>query len=191
MSRSLRGFVPWIAFGVVSGFADWRAGAVSALVLAVLLLVQGLRTGHGLDEAVIETSATLFFVVVCVLAFVMPHSAIQHYTGPLAMGWLAVTAWGSIAVRRPFTLGIARRSVPEQFWGNPAFYRVNAIITSVWATAFTITALVLWVVDATMANPTALSVAVQVAGFVVPAVFTIRYQKARQRESAALLNPAG
>jgi hypothetical protein len=190
MSRSLRGFVPWIAFGIVSGFADWRAGAVTALVLAVLVLADGVRTGHGLDESVIECSATLFFVVIAVVAFLAPHAAIQHYTGPLSMGWLAVTAWGSLAVRRPFTLGIARRSVPEQFWDNPLFYRANAIITSVWAASFTITALVQWLIDATMANPDTVSVIVQVAGFVVPAAFTIRYQKAREQAARAQFGAA-
>ena len=180
MSRSLRGFVPWIAFGVVSAFADWRAGAVTALVLAVVLLADGRRTGHKLDEAVIETSAALFFVVVAIVAFTEPHAELRHYTGPLAMAWLAVTAWGSLLVRRPFTLGIARRSVPEQFWHNPLFYRANAIITSVWAVGFTVTSGILWFVTGSVA----LSVIVQVAGFVVPAAFTIRYQKSRQHAVA-------
>lgn len=189
MLRSLRGFVPWIAFGIVTGFADWRAGAVAALVIAVVLLADGIRTGHGLDEAVIETSAAVFFVVIAVIAFVAPKAALQHYTGALAMGWLALTAWGSLLVRRPFTLGIARRSVPEQFWSDPRFYRANAIITSVWAASFTVTGIVQWIIDAALANPGTLSVIVQIAGFVVPAAFTVRYQKSRQ-QAAAQYGPA-
>ena len=131
MLRTLRGFLPWIAFAVVNGLADWRVGAIVAVALSVLLLVDNARTGHGLDEAVIESSAAIFFVVIALIAFAAPGSSLQHHTGALAAAWLAVTAWGSVAIRKPFTLGIARRSVPEQFWHNPLFLRANMLIASV------------------------------------------------------------
>jgi hypothetical protein len=56
---------------------------------------------------------------------------------------LGVIAWASLAIRRPFTLGIAKQSTPGELWGRPEFLRVNVIITLVWAVSFTLGALVM------------------------------------------------
>lgn len=45
------------------------------------------------------------------LAFAAPGSAAMHYGASLAIAWLALTAWGTVLLGRPFTEGIARRSV--------------------------------------------------------------------------------
>ena len=185
MLRTLRGFLPWIAFAVVNALADWRVGAIVAIALSVLLLVDNRRTGHGVDEAVIELSAALFFVAIALIAFADPKAALQHHTGALAAAWLAVTAWGSIAIRKPFTLGIARRSVPEQFWHNPLFLRANMVIASVWAGSFTASAIIQVIIGATVTNPGTANTVVQVACYVLPAVFTVRYQAARRRAATA------
>ncbi|WP_316767036.1 hypothetical protein [Streptomyces sasae] len=50
----LRGFVPWIVTGVVSGFVDWRWGAVSGVVSGLLLLLQDRRRGVDLDALILE-----------------------------------------------------------------------------------------------------------------------------------------
>ncbi|HEX4721134.1 MAG TPA: hypothetical protein VH333_01370 [Pseudonocardiaceae bacterium] len=184
MLRTLRGFLPWIAFAVVNAVSDWRVGAIVAVALSVLLLVDNGRTGHGLDEAVIESSAAVFFVVIALIAFAAPKSALQHHTGALAAAWLAVTAWGSIAIRKPFTLGIARRAVPEQFWHNPLFLRANMLIASAWAGSFTASAIIQVIIDATVTNSGTANTIVQVACYVLPALFTIRYQAARRRAAA-------
>ena len=47
-------------------------------------------------------------------------------------GGLAI-AWISLAIRHPFTLQYAKETVPEQFWREPLFIRVNDRITGVWA----------------------------------------------------------
>jgi hypothetical protein len=117
-------------------------------------------------------------------AFAAPHSAVHHYAGALAIAWLAVTAWGTLAVRRPFTLGIARRSVPQAVWHTRAFLRINTVITTAWALSFTLTAAAIAACDATHATA-AVTVACQVAGFVVPAVFSSRYPKIAQARLAA------
>lgn len=186
MIRSLRGFVPWIAYGIISGF-NWPAACVIGLTMVVALLLDGFRTGHKLDEAVIETSSSAFFVALTVVALISPDSPIQHQTGPLSFGWLAITAWGSLLIRHPFTLGIARRQVPPSMWGSPQFYRVNAIITSVWAASLTVAALAEIAVELTHSTGVVATVVINVVVFVTPFVFTIRYQKLKQRQAAAFL----
>lgn len=169
----LRGFVPWIAFAVVSA-AGWQWGALAGLVLGARLVFQERRAGVATDSLILEHSTLVYFAALTAYAFAWTDSGLHDYTGALSMGWLAVTAWFTLAVNRPFTLGIARRQAPESVWKNPVFLRINTVLTSAWAAAFTVTAGVLAGVTAAGLG-TAVSICVQIAGFAVPALFTARY----------------
>ncbi|WP_433249893.1 hypothetical protein ACQPYK_03220 [Streptosporangium sp. CA-135522] len=172
----IRSFVPWIAFAIVNGI-DVRHGALTGLVLAAVLIALSLRQGAGWDELVIELSGLVFFGVLALVTLAVPNALLEEYATALSLGWLAVTAWGSLAVRRPFTLGLARRVTPREVWENPLFLRVNRVITAVWASAFTLTAVTLVVLALTAPDNQIASVAVQIAGFAVPALFTARYPR--------------
>lgn len=169
----LRGFAPWIAFAAVSA-AGWQWGALTGLVLGGWLLRQDRRAGVAADALILESSTVLWFALLTAVAFAAPHSGLRDWTGALSIGWLAVTAWATLAVRRPFTLGIARRQAPREVWESPVFVRVNVVLTTVWAAAFTVTAAALAAISAAGLGAGA-SVPVQVAGFVLPALFTARY----------------
>jgi hypothetical protein len=135
---------------------------------------------------VIESSAVVFFAALTAYSLIQPRSGLTMYGPALVNGWLAVTAWGSLVIRRPFTLGIARTQAPEEVWRTPAFYRINAIITSAWAVSFTIAAVALTAVLAVDPHATALVVTIKVASFVIPAIFTVRYTRVvRNRIRAA------
>jgi hypothetical protein len=112
------------------------------------------------------------------------RSPVHHYTGALSFGWLALIAWGSLAVRRPFTLGIAKLGAPRELWDNRGFVRVNLVITTVWAVCFAVAA-VIGVILAINNVGVLITTLVQVAAFVLPAAFTIRYPKIVQARYAA------
>ncbi|WP_431043095.1 hypothetical protein ACQUSR_15180 [Streptomyces sp. P1-3] len=171
----VRGFLPWIAFVVIATRVDWRYGAVTGLVLAGALLAADRRAGRAWDGMVIEVSGVGFFAVLGVMAFAAPDSPLKDYAPAMSLAWLAATAWISLAIRKPFTLGIARRAAPPEAWGLPLFYRINAVITAVWAAAFTLNAAALAVLLHQAPHATAAVIAVKVAGFVLPALFTARY----------------
>jgi hypothetical protein len=183
----LRGFVPWIVFGVLST-VDWRWAAVAALVLGVLLLLRDRLAGVAADAQILDVSTVVYFTGLANLAFAVPHSPLRHYDGALSFGWLALTAWGSLAVRHPFTLGIARRQTPRQYWDLPEFVRINVVITVVWAAAFTLTSIAL-VGCALAGAPTGLAIGCHVVGLAAPAVFTSVYP-ARVRARLAATAPA-
>lgn len=167
----LRGFIPWIVAGLVSGFVDWRWGAVSGFASGLLLLLQDRRRGVDLDALILETSTIVYFVLVGAVAVARPDSSLSHYTDVLSFAWLAATAWGTLAIRRPFTLGIAKRQTPREFWDMPEFLRVNNHITSAWGTGFTFIGVSLAVAGAADA-PVWVGIAAHVIGLVGPAVFT-------------------
>jgi hypothetical protein len=177
----LRGFIPWIAFAVIPG---WQWGALTALLIGFFLLNKQHRAGVGMDALILETSTVVYFVALAVLAFSAPHSPLHTYSGVLSFAWLALTAWGTLAVRKPFTLGIARLSAPREYWNTPQFLHINVVITTVWAAAFTLTAVAIAISD--LANGgTVVNIVCEVVGFAVPAVFTARYPKIVQARYAA------
>lgn len=179
----LRGFIPWIVFGVVSSF-DWRWAAVAALLSGLALLRQDRRAGVAADAQILDVSTVVYFAGLGAIAFAAPHSPLEHYDGALSFGWLALTAWATLAVRKPFTLGIARRQTPREVWDLPEFLRINVVITVAWATAFTLTCAALAACTALDA-PALISIACHVAGLAAPAAFTSIYPARVQARLAA------
>ncbi|GFE23374.1 hypothetical protein RB199_08485 [Streptomyces libani] len=176
----LRGFIPWLVFAGVSP-AGWQWGALAGLAAAVALLIADRAAGLALDLRLLEYGTIVFFAVLTALAFARPESGLKMYGSALSMGWLALIAWVSIAVRRPFTSGIARRMAPPEVWHTPLFQRINVVLTAAWALSFTLTALAQAAASAYGWN-VAFSILIQLAGFVLPARFTAAYpERARAR----------
>ncbi|WP_433145317.1 hypothetical protein ACQPZ8_01880 [Actinomadura nitritigenes] len=169
----LRGFVPWIVAGVVSSF-DWRWGALGGLVAGLLLVLAERLRRVAFDALILEISSVVYFAVLGVVALVSPDSPVSDHTDALSFVWLAGTVWGSLVIRRPFTLGIARRQTPSEYWDLPEFVQVNNRITVAWGLGFTFIAAVLAGCDAADA-PAWIGIVARVAGLVAPAVFTSVY----------------
>ncbi|MCB5179787.1 hypothetical protein [Streptomyces antimicrobicus] len=191
MLGHLRSFLPWIAFAVLSTNGQYRYGALAGFLLAVGLVVVDRRAGRPWDAQIIELSSAVFFGALAVAAFAVRPAPLGDYGPAASVGWLALTAWGSLAIRRPFTLGIARTMAPPEAHGTPLFLRANAVVTGVWAAAFTVNAAVLALLLHLAPHATAALVVVKVCGFAVPALVTARYARstARRAESALPTRP--
>lgn len=170
----VRTFLPWIVFAAVPS-GDWQWGALAAFVVATALIVQEKQKGTGFDALIIETGSAVFFAVLAAVAFTDPHSGVHDYSAALSSGTLAVIAGASLAAGRPFTLGIAKRTTPRELWGLKPFIRTNVVITAVWTAAFALTAVVLALVEHAGHTHSTPATLVQIAGFVVPMLFTVRY----------------
>ncbi|MEU9118694.1 hypothetical protein AB0C96_02325 [Streptomyces sp. NPDC048506] len=176
----LRSFVPWLVFAGVSS-VGWQWGALAALVVSIGLLVSDRAAGLSVDYRLLEYGTIVFFAAMSALAFARPDSGLKLYGSALSMGWLALIAWVSIAVQRPFTMGIARRMAPPEVWNTPLFRRINVVLTAAWALSFTLTAIAQAVVSAYALSVT-YSILIQIAGFVLPVRFTSSYpERARAR----------
>ncbi|ANZ17408.1 hypothetical protein O1L44_14985 [Streptomyces noursei] len=176
----LRSFVPWLVFAGVST-AGWQWGALAGLVASAGLLIADRAAGLSLEDRLLEYGSIVYFLGLSVLAFTRPDSDLQLYSGAMSVGWLALISWVSIAVRRPFTLAIARRMAPPEVWDTPLFRRINVVITAAWALSFTLSALAQVAISA-YGLGIVFSIVVQVAGFVLPVRFTATYpDRARAR----------
>jgi hypothetical protein len=132
---------------------------------------------------IIEIGSAVFFTALAILAFADPHSGLHHYSAALANGTLALMALISLAIHRPFTLGIAKQSTPREYWDMPAFIRVNVVITAVWTTSFVVTAVVIAFIAGQ--GQVVAVVIVQIAGLVAPMIFTNRYVAHVQAQAEA------
>jgi hypothetical protein len=168
--------MPWIAFAFIP---SWQWGALTALVIAVVVLPVQRRSGMPLDTLILEISTIAFFAVLTALAFAAPHSPLRNYSDALAFGWLALTAWGTIAVGHAFTIGFARLRVPREVWHEPRFLHTNLVISTLWAVAFTLTAVAIAICNSSAAGSGATN-ACEVVGLVAPAIFTGRYLKMKR-----------
>ncbi|WP_327088700.1 hypothetical protein OIE66_41400 [Nonomuraea sp. NBC_01738] len=173
----LLGFAPWIVYAIIATSDEWRWGAIVGLVTAVLLVVVDRVKRKNWDEMVIATSAVVFFALITVISLIDADSPLTRFGPALVNLWLAGTAWGSLAIKKPFTLGIARTMVPAEIAATDAFYRVNVVITSVWAVAFSTAAVLLTGIIAVSPQATTLVITVKIITFVAPAIFTVCYPK--------------
>lgn len=170
----LRTFLPWIVFAVLPS-GSWQWAALAALAVAVAVIAGQLRGGAKPDALIMEIGSAVFFAVLAAVAFADPHSAVHDYTAALSSGTLALVAGASLALGRPFTLGIAKRTTPREYWAAGPFLRANNVITGVWTAAFAVTAVSLALLARAGHAHSTLGVALQIAGFAVPMVFTLRY----------------
>ncbi|WP_256341441.1 hypothetical protein [Streptomyces sp. TLI_105] len=180
----VRTFLPWIVFAVIPS-AQWQWGALAALVAAVAVVVQQRRGGAGFDALIIETGSAVFFAALAAIAFADPRSAVHGYSAALSSATLALIAAVSLLIRKPFTLGVAKRTAPREVWGLRPFVRANTVITTVWTAAFALTAGALALLARAGQGHSTTATAVQIAGFVVPMLFTSRYITSLRTEAGA------
>ena len=167
----LRAFAPWIVFALIPS-GDWQWAALAALVVSVVGIALQRRAGLPLDAQIIELGSAVYFAALTALAFAAPHTSLHAYASSMANGALAVIALGSLLVRKPFTLGIAKQTTPRELWEHPRFLRTNTVITAVWAASFVVACVLLAVLAHSSAGGRTI---VQVAAFAVPLIFTLRY----------------
>ncbi|MEV5647766.1 hypothetical protein AB0L57_05870 [Nocardia sp. NPDC052254] len=179
-----RSFLPWIVLAVASG-VDNRVGALGGLLTSLVLLAADRRAGRQVDEVILDLSTAGFMAVFAAWALAAPDSPVLDYGAALAMVWLAATAWLSLALRRPFTLGIARRSVSADIARLPAFIRINVVVTTVWAVGFTCEAVALTLVQHNAPHNVAAMVVCKVGIVGAAALFTARYPEYARRRAVA------
>ena len=133
------GFLPLIAFAVLSGRvadngAAWAA-TVAGAIAVVLLAVR--RTW---PPKMVDSFQALVFGVIAVIGFVGGNDVdawLFDWANGLTTTTLGVLILAFVPVR-PFTEQYARESVPEEYWGKPAFRRVNRNLSLLWGVAIVV-----------------------------------------------------
>jgi hypothetical protein len=120
------GFLPLIAFAVLSGRvadngAAWAA-TVACAIAVVLLVIK--RTW---PPKLVDAFQALVFAVIAVIGFAGGNDVdawLFDWANGLTTTTLGVLILAFVPVL-PFTEQYARESVPQEYWGEPTFERVN------------------------------------------------------------------
>ncbi|MFI5618745.1 hypothetical protein [Streptomyces sp. NPDC051567] len=198
------GMAPWIVFSVLVGPGRFEPAVLTALACVAVLVVGGRIVRRGTSWKLLEVSDVVFFAVMALVgAFASPgtHRWLETYAGEVANVALVVIAFGSMALRTPFTLQYAREQVDRAYWHSPVFLRTNDVITGVWGLAFLVAAVAGAYGDLVLRNPNNLWTGwiIQIAAIVAALRFTTWYPAVvraraaggprRTRSVAALLLP--
>lgn len=138
MFKILLGFLPWILYLVLVGTTrqQHEIAILSALIATLVLDFPELKKGF-----VLSWGTIIFFAGLLSATFFSSSNWLEIHAYLLANSALATIAWISLFINLPFTLQYARERVPAKFWHTLLFIRINRIITSAWALAFTLTGL--------------------------------------------------
>ncbi|MCV6974518.1 hypothetical protein H7J11_08465 [Mycobacterium bourgelatii] len=148
------GIAPWALMAILSTPGRFEIAVISALGFALLVMLIGTFRGikiHGLEIF----GATIFasLALVGALAGSGVTTFLETWAGELTNFSLAMFAWVTLLIRKPFTISYAKDSTPREHWESPLFKRINSVITAAWASAFTFAAAVGFVGDAILHDP--------------------------------------
>jgi phytoene dehydrogenase-like protein len=128
------GFVPWIAYWVLSGAGLRSTAMATAFALALAVCGWQLRRGR---PRPIELVAALFFGANALAALLLGSSLPQTYDAVLVSGALAAMSWTTLLAGTPFTAQYAKQDWPREYWQAPLFRRTNVLLTTLWGLIFT------------------------------------------------------
>ncbi|MFF5805109.1 hypothetical protein [Streptomyces sp. NPDC012746] len=193
------GMSPWIVFSLLVGPGrfEWAVGAALAISLGLVVATRLVTPGGSLK--ILEVADVVFFAALAVVGALASAGTLrwlETYAGEVSNLALTAIAFGSMAVRRPFTLQYAREQVDPALWNTPAFLRTNYMITGVWGLAFLVAAIAGAYGDLVLHNPDNIWTGwiIQVLAIVGALRFTAWYPdvvRARARGDAHPPRPAG
>ena len=134
-------FLPWVVFTSVGHLASFTGALVLAIAAGLIVFARAKRRGsvHLLDLA----SIGYFGILLAAVAVIQPTNFDTwiEYTQAGSYAALTVIVFGSILIRRPFTISYAKETTPEAFWDTDLFLKINNDISARWGFAFLIGAL--------------------------------------------------
>jgi phytoene dehydrogenase-like protein/intracellular septation protein A len=133
------GFIPWILYWSFSGPGLWSVAILGGLVAAAGLVSWRWLKRH--DVKTMEVVTLGYFAVHAILTLVIGSDFLKTY-GPIVNSLiLAGMAFGTLAMKNPFTYQYAKEDWDKSYWTDPAFIKINEIITGVWGGIFLLNSL--------------------------------------------------
>ena len=128
------GFLPWIVYWVLVGNVPFQLAVLVAVPVSGLALLVG-RLRH-LPGRTLDTGTLVVFVVLAVLAFVLPDDVLERWLQPLGNAGLLAVVLAGLAVGRPFVLDYATPTVDAVTARTDGFRAITTAMTWLWAGLF-------------------------------------------------------
>jgi len=128
------GFIPWILYWSFSGPGLWTIAILGGLTAATGLVFWRWLKRH--DVKTMEVVTLGYFSIHAILTLALGSPFLKIY-GPIANSFvLAGMAFATLAMKNPFTYQYAKEDWDKSYWNDPAFIKINEIITGVWGGIF-------------------------------------------------------
>jgi hypothetical protein len=153
LTSPFAGIAPWALLSILSGPGRFEVAVVAALSFSVLLMLVGLA--RGIKIHLLEVFGAVFFGAMAIVGLFATDNVVRFleaWSGELTNLSLALFAWFTLLIRRPFTMAYAKDSTPQEYWDSPLFKRINDVLSGVWAGAFTFAAAVGFAGDVILHN---------------------------------------
>ena len=139
-------FTPWAIYWLVTNSpAGWFYAAVAAFLVAMIFAGPTIK-----DRPKVFDAITIVFFAGLVIAGIILGARYQDWMNVhstvIASSALAVLAFGSLLFR-PITADYAREYVSSWEWDQPAFRRINQVVTAVWGSVFAAIAVLEFIAD--------------------------------------------
>lgn len=129
----LKGFLPWIVFLVLSGHSEEKL-VIAIIAACIVFFIFQL---HDLFKGFILCWGTfLFFMFMLISVVILGNRWVAIHTGVIANSTLAIVAWFSLLIGKPFTEQYAKEKVEKNLWNSVTFIRTNRYLTLIWGTIF-------------------------------------------------------
>jgi all-trans-retinol 13,14-reductase len=133
MAWAVVAFVPWILYWALSGSNMSSYGILLALSASALLNSYRVLTKNIM---IMDLVTLLYFVAAFAFTILFGGGLFLRFGGLLVYLVLCGMAFGSLAIRSPFTYQYARQDWPKEYWDHPIFRSTNNTITEFWGSIF-------------------------------------------------------
>lgn len=134
----LKSFLPWILYSIFYGNNPEQL----MLAIGVALVSSLIFDWKDLKAGFILTRCTFIYFLALLIFVSLYHSIwLEKNMWLVSNLMLAAIAFGSVLIKKPFTIQYAKQKIPEIYWNNPLFIEINHILTMIWGAIFLFTAL--------------------------------------------------
>ena len=128
------GFLPWIVYWILVGNVPFPLAVLIAVAVSALSLLVG-RWRHTPGKS-LDTGTLVVFLVLAVLAFVVPDDVLEQWLQPLGNAGLLAVVLAGLALGRPFVLDYATPTVDAVTARTDGFRAITTAMTWLWAGLF-------------------------------------------------------
>lgn len=135
LKNIIRSFLPWILYFAISGNTQLQLdiAIIVAATTSIIFELNELKKGF-----ILSWGTLIFFIFMFITVVLFKNQWLAKHAWFFSNSALALIAWISILVRRPFTIQYAKEQVSEDKWQHPLFIKINYILSSIWGLIFLI-----------------------------------------------------
>lgn len=126
-------FLPWFLYFILASVLHEAISIaiITAAIASVTFDYKDLKQGF-----ILSWGTLIYFVFLFITAVIFKNPWVIKYHWLLSNSTLALIAWISLLVRKPFTIQYAKKLVTQDKWQHPLFLKINNILTATWGFIF-------------------------------------------------------